>query len=408
MTVTDRVSDGFDERAAPRRTLAGATILQIVPKLDEEPAARSALNIAHVLLLAGARALVAAEGGTLVNELTTAGGEWIPMVNASTNPLRLRRNARDLEHLIGHERIDIIHAYDAGAAWSARTATSQVACWLVTSLPDVPIYSGMRGRYAGALAQGDRVIAPSNYSALPIVERFGLRTEQITIVPRVIDTATYDPTAVSTERADAQRERWRVAPDDRVIMVPGRVAPWNGQALLPEIARALVDSGTREFVFAVIGEDTTHAKYARDVLKRAQSMDVDDLIRMTGHCDDMPAAFAAADFVLVPAIEAPLLGRVVAQAQAMGRPVITSDIGMLAEHVVAPPRMPEDVRTGWVANPGDPAEFAQALGAALAMNAGAYRQMSARARQFAEYMFSPESVAEAMRSVYTSLLARDL
>ena len=408
MTVTDRVSDGFDERAAPRRTLAGATILQIVPKLDEEPAARSALNIAHVLLLAGARALVAAEGGTLVNELTTAGGEWIPMVNASTNPLRLRRNARDLEHLIGHERIDIIHAYDAGAAWSARIATSQVACWLVTSLPDVPIYSGMRGRYAGALAQGDRVIAPSNYSALPIVERFGLRTEQITIVPRVIDTATYDPAAVSTERADAQRERWRVAPDDRVIMVPGRVAPWNGQALLPEITRALVDSGTREFVFAVVGEGTTHAKYARDVLKRAQGMDVDDLIRMTGHCADMPAAFAAADFVLVPAIEAPLLGRVVAQAQAMGRPVVTSDIGMLAEHVVAPPRMPEDVRTGWVANPGDPAEFAQALGAALALNAGAYRQMSARARQFAEYMFSPESVAEAMRSVYTSLLARDL
>jgi glycosyltransferase involved in cell wall biosynthesis len=132
------------------------------------------------------------------------------------------------------------------------------------------------------------------------------------------------------------------------------------------------------------------------------------LIRMTGHCDDMPAAVAAADFVLVPAIEAPLLGRVVAQAQAMGRPAITSDIGMLAEHIVAPPRMPEDVRTGWVANPGDPAEFAQALGAALALNAGAYRQMSARARQFAEYMFSPESVAEAMRSVYTSLLARDL
>jgi hypothetical protein len=33
--------------------------------------------------------------------------------------------------------------------------------------------------------------------------------------------------------------------------------------------------------------------------------------------------------------------------------------------------------------------------------------MSLRARQFAEYMFSPESVAEATRAVYTSLLARD-
>ena len=133
------------------------------------------------------------------------------MVNASVNPLRLRRNARQLEQLIGQERIDIIHAYDAGAAWSARIAASQIAVWLVTTLPDVPSYSGMRGRYASALAQGDRVIAPSNYSAVPIMERYGLRAEQITIVPRVIDTATYDPAAVSPSASDALRERWRVA-----------------------------------------------------------------------------------------------------------------------------------------------------------------------------------------------------
>jgi glycosyltransferase involved in cell wall biosynthesis len=402
------VSDGFDERAAPRRTLAGATILQIVPKLEEDPAARSAINIAHVLLLAGARALVAAEDGPLVGELTAGGGEWIPMVNATINPLRLRRNARELERLIGQERVDIVHAYDAGAAWSARAATSQIACWLVTSLPDVPVYTGLRGRYAGALAQGDRVIAPSNYAAVPIMERYGLRAEQITIVPRVIDTATYDPAAVSRARVDAQRSNWRVPPDDRVVMVPGRVAPWNGQMFVPEIARALVDNGARGFVFAVVGEDATHAKYARDVLKKARATDVDDLVRMAGHCDDMPAAFAAADFVAMPAVEAPLLGRAVAQAQAMGKPVVTTDIGMLAEHIVAPPRMPEDVRTGWMVNPGDAAEFAQALGTALSLSASAYRGMSARARQFAEYMFAPESVAEAMRSVYTSLLARDL
>jgi glycosyltransferase involved in cell wall biosynthesis len=169
----------------------------------------------------------------------------------------------------------------------------------------------------------------------------------------------------------------------------------------------LVDNGVRGFAFAVVGEGTTHAKYARDVLKRARAMDVDDLIRMTGHCEDMPAAFAAADFVAVPATEAPLLGRVVAQAQAMGRPVVTADVGMLAEHIVAPPRMPEDVRTGWIARPDDPVDFAHALGVALSLDGTAYRRMSARARQFAEYMFSPESVADAIRSVYTSLLARD-
>ena len=347
--------------------------------------------------------------GPLVNELTTAGGEWIPMVNASINPLRLRRNARDLEHLIGHERIDIIHAYDAGAAWSARIATSQVACWLVTSLPDVPIYSGMRGRYAGALAQGDRVIAPSNYSAAPIVERYGLRTEQITIVPRVIDTATYDPAAVSTERADAQRERWRVAPDDRVVMVPGRVAPWNGQALLPEIARALVDSGVRGFVFVVVGEGTTHAKYARDVLKRAQAHgrrrpDPDDRAlrrhaggvrgrRLRRGSGDRGAAARAASSRRRRRWD----GRW-SRATSACSPSISSR-RRACRRMCAP--------DGWRI-PAIRPSSRRCWALALSLNASAYRQMSARARQFAEYMFSPESVADAMRSVYTSLLARDL
>jgi glycosyltransferase involved in cell wall biosynthesis len=80
---------------------------------------------------------------------------------------------------------------------------------------------------------------------------------------------------------------------------------------------------------------------------------------------------------------------------------------VLAEHVVTPPQMPEDVRTGYVAKPADPADFAHALQRALSLDAAAYRGMSLRARQFAEYMFAPESVADAMRAVYTSLLARE-
>jgi glycosyltransferase involved in cell wall biosynthesis len=68
--------------------------------------------------------------------------------------------------------------------------------------------------------------------------------------------------------------------------------------------------------------------------------------------------------------------------------------------------MPEDVRTGWVVPAGDASEFARAIGLAFSLDEKAYRAMSARARQFAEYMFSPQSVATATRAVYTSLLTR--
>ena len=69
--------------------------------------------------------------------------------------------------------------------------------------------------------------------------------------------------------------------------------------------------------------------------------------------------------------------------------------------------MPDDVRTGWLGAPGQAADFAQALIAALSLDDTAYRAMSARARQFSQYMFSPRSIALATRAVYASLLSRD-
>src|SRR6266851_3614308 len=322
------VSNGYGDNHVPPRTLAGATILQIVPALREEPVARTAVNVAYALLQSGARALIAAEEGPLVSELKAFGGE--------------------------------------------------------------------------------RVITPSNYAAAPVMARYELPRERLTIIPRSIDTAAFDPAAIAPERVEAVRKAWHVGDDMRILLVPGRVAPWNGQLLLPDIARALIDEGMRGFVLVAAGENRRFRKYARFVAEQARAKGVQAAVRLTGHCRDMPAAFAAADTVVVPAVEPPVLGRVVAEAQAAGRPVVASDIGILPEHVVTPPEMPEDVRTGWVVEPGDAAEFARAIGAAFALDDTAYRAMTARARQFAEYMFSPQSVAAAARAVYTSLLARDV
>jgi glycosyltransferase involved in cell wall biosynthesis len=401
------VSTDHDDTHVPPRTLAEATILQIVPALREEPVARTALIVAAALLQSGARALIAAEDGPLAAELKDLGGELIPLVNATANPLKLRRGARALEALIASERVDIVHAQSVGGAWITSIAAARIAVWLVTTLPDAPAAPGLRAYWAGALARGDRVIAPSNYAAAPVAARYGLPPDRITVIPRSIDTAAFDPAAVDAERVEALRKAWRIPQDARILLVPGRVAPWNGQLILPEIARALLDDGVRGFVFVLAGEHRSFDKYARSIATAAQAKGVQALIRLTGHCRDMPAAFVAADTVVVPAVEPPVLGRMVAQAQAIGRPVVTSNVGVLPEHVVTPPEMPEDVRTGWVAKAGDAKEFARALTAAFALDDTAYRTMCARARQFALYMFAPESVAAATLAVYASLLERD-
>ena len=248
-----------------------------------------------------------------------------------------------------------MHAQSAGGAWSARVAAARIAVWLVNTLPDAPAV----GRYwpasiAAALAQGDRIIAPSIYAATPVMKRHGIADDQITIIPREIDTAMFDPLAVSLERSEALRSAWRIPSFSRIVLVPGRLAPWNGQIIVPDVLRALADAGQDGVVFVLVGEHSTHRAYAREIMKLAQERGVDRRLRLTGHCPDMPAAFAAADLVAVTALEPPLLGSVVAQAQAMARPVVTTDVGMLPEHVLVPPRMPEELRTGWVVAPADP------------------------------------------------------
>ena len=397
-----------DDRQAHPPTLVGATVLQIVPALREEPVARTALDVAAALRQAGARALVGAEEGPLVGELRASGGEWVPLVNATLNPFRLRRSARAVERLIASERIDIVHAQSAGGAWIASLAAARIPVRLVTTLLDVPPASGLRGYWAGALARGDWVITPSSFAAAPLVARHNIPPERLTIIPRSIDTAAFDPAVVDAARIETLRNAWRVPQAARILLVPGRVAPWNGQLILPDVARIMLDSGLRGFVFVLAGERRRHRKYAQAVAEQAQAKGVQALVRLTGHCRDMPAALAAAETVVVPATEAPVLGRAVAQAQAMGRPVVTSDVGILPEHVVAPPEMPEEVRTGWVAKQGNAQEFALALSEVFALDDGAYHTMAARARHFAEYMFSPHSVATATRAVYTALLERDL
>src|SRR5262249_62290973 len=135
-------------------------------------------------------------------------------------------------------------------------------------------------------------------------------------------------------------------PTARILLVPGRVAPWNGQLIVPEVARIMLDSAMRGFVFVLAGESRSHRKYTRAVMEQAQDQGVRSLVRQVGHCRDLPAALAVADTVAVPSIEPQALGRVVAQAQAMGRPGVASNIGVLPGHVVSPPGMPGEGRTG--------------------------------------------------------------
>src|SRR5436305_2707990 len=102
--------------------LAGRTILQIVPELDSGGAERAAIDIAEALAGAGARALVATEGGRLISELQAKGGIAIRFPAATKNPFAMAANVPRLTQLLRGERVSLVHARSRAPACVALAA----------------------------------------------------------------------------------------------------------------------------------------------------------------------------------------------------------------------------------------------------------------------------------------------
>jgi glycosyltransferase involved in cell wall biosynthesis len=214
----------------------------------------------------------------------------------------------------------------------------------------------------------------------------------------------FDPRAISPERAVVLRRGWKIGRGQRIVLVPGQIDPAKGQLMLVEAARILVNGGLRGVVFVLAGDNRQHFDYARRIAAHAEAHGVAPLIRQVGACPDMPGAYMAADFVVVPQIDPPSFALTAAEAMAMARPVIAANVGALPEIVLAPPQVGENFRTGWLAEPDDPISFARAMATALAIDPGAYGLIGTRARRMASHLFTPTRVATSTLNLYANLL----
>ena len=385
--------------------LAGRTVLQIIPELEAGGAERTAVDIAAGLANGGARALVATEGGRLVGELQAKGGIWASFPAGTKNPFGMMLNVRRLAKLCLDERVAIVHARSRAPAWVALGATRAL------NLPFVTTYHGSySGRssvkilYNSVMARGDAVIANSHYTAELIRSAYPQAGPRIRVINRGTDFAAFTPSAVAPERVEALRRAWGVAPHERIVLLAARLTGWKGQKVLIEAAAKLKQSGLTDVAFVLAGDPQGRAFYVRDLDAIIASHGLAGVVRRVGHCTDMPAAFLGASVVTVPSTEPEAFGRSAVEAQAMGTPVVVSDLGAVPETVLAPPQVPAHEGTGWRIPPGDADALAQAVGAALSLGASAREALAMRARIHVERNFSLDRMVSDTLDVYAALL----
>jgi glycosyltransferase involved in cell wall biosynthesis len=394
-----------DARVLPRR-LPGATVLQIVPALADNRVARAAVDVVAALLQSGARAVIAGNAGPLVGEVQALGGEFVPFASAGINPLKHRENVQRLERLVREDHVDLIHAYGARAALEASAIVERMGVWLVTSYTDAASRARRRAIMSARVRRRSaRFIVPSEYAADVIAEHDDIARERLAIVPPRVDLHYFVSDAISTERIMTLRYGWKIRRGERIILVPGRIDPAKGQLMVIDALRILVNGGLHDSVVVFVGDVDDRSEYVRNLKRHVEAQGLGSMTRYPGPCGDMPAAYASAEIVVIPTIEPPTFGRPAAEAMAMGRPVIASSVGALPEIVLAPPRVAAGGRTGWLFAPDDSVGLARAIATVFGLDEKGYQETGARAHGFAVALFSPERVAAATLSVYTSVLA---
>ena len=113
----------------------------------------------------------------------------------------------------------------------------------------------------------------------------------------------------------------------------------------------------------------------------------------------MPAAYMLSDVVVSASTEPEAFGRVMVEAQAMGRPVVASDHGASRETII-------HGKTGWTFRPGDPEELADALRHSLALTSGERERLAYNAISHVRHRFTVENMRNRTMTAYRAVLAQ--
>jgi glycosyltransferase involved in cell wall biosynthesis len=221
--------------------------------------------------------------------------------------------------------------------------------------------------------QVDLVIAVSARQAAPL-ERLGYRRDRIAAVPNGVFASDVE---TRVERA-AMRSALGLDEREFAVLCLANLRPEKGAAAFAEaVARARAE-GARELRGLIAGDGPERDRLERLVAGL-------DGVELLGSRGDVPDLLGACD-ALALLSQAEALPMSILEAMALGRPVVATDVGGIAEAVA-------DGETGIVVPPGDTAAAASAL-ATLAADPARARDMGERARARQRELFDGEAMVE--------------
>lgn len=369
-------------------------ILQILPELRSGGVERGTIEIARAIVQAGGKALVASSGGPMTAGLAHAGAIHITLPLHTKNPFKIWWNSIRLAQIVQEHGVNIIHARSRAPAWSGWMAAHNAKCRFMTTFHGTyGLQNEWKRRYNSIMTRGERVIAISHFIADHIQKNYDMDSSRIRIIHRGVDLRVFNPGNHSPQRMVALAQEWRLPDSAPLILFPGRLTRWKGQDVF---IKALAQLPHRHFIAVILGDDKGHPTYREELEQLIISLGLEEHIRIAKHTNAISEAYMLSRVVVATSLEPEAFGRVVLEAQAMGKPVIATSHGGAME-TVAPGQ------TGWLVTPGNVDQLSKAIAHALSLADDELQRISQQAILNAQN-FSIDVMCHKTIDVYKELL----
>ena len=314
------------------------------------------------------------------------------------HPYRFVLSGRRVGEIIRSERPDVI---EVGSAYTVPWLVRRVAkpesipvVWffhghipriIAPRLGDSPSprrwLAGAAARYVASIGRGmARTIVASDFARRDL-ESFGV--ERVTRVPLGVDTETFHP--VRRERRQEIRRRWSVG-DRPLAIYTGRLTTEKDLVTVVDAWRHVRHA---DAVLMLVGA----GPLSRELETRASGARV-RVVPFVHDRETLADLYAAADFYLAPG-PAETFGLSAHEALASGTPVLSVDVGAVAEQV-------ERSAAGMLYPLGDPAALAAAADALLDAD---LKALGTRGREFIVRHHQWPAVFDRIFAVYDEVVA---
>ena len=286
--------------------------------------------------------------------------------------------------LIREGGMDIVHVTSgAPAQWMVPAARSE----RVPLIAHLHAIYGFRERCTLLLHQAPVIVGCSDAAVAPF-RRDGVPDRRLHVIPNGVNSAR-----LAAGDAKALRSSLRIAGSAVVFVAAGALVELKGFDTAIRALRMVRDDGFDAHL-VVAGEGPERRALERLVAELGQT----DSVHLIGHRADIGAILRdAADVALVPSrIESFAL--VAAEAGAVGRPTIASDVGGIPEVV-------ENGVTGLLVAPGDARALARAM-VRLSGDADERARMGGAARDRVDARFTTRRMTAAVEGLYSRLRSK--